>query len=45
MFRKLFKDGLVEADENKDEEDVEGFMVAGSFLVRRKRSVGVGNYC
>lgn len=45
VFRKLFKDGLVEADENKDEEDVEGFMVAGSFLVRRKRSVGVGNYC
>lgn len=45
VLRKLSKDGLAEADENKDEEDVEGSMAAGSSLARRKRSAGAGNHC
>uniref|UniRef100_A0A8C4MKK9 Growth/differentiation factor 2 n=1 Tax=Equus asinus asinus TaxID=83772 RepID=A0A8C4MKK9_EQUAS len=45
VLRKLSKDGLAEADENKDEEDVEGSIAVGSSLARRKRSAGAGNHC
>ncbi|KAF5921958.1 hypothetical protein HPG69_015408 [Diceros bicornis minor] len=46
VLRKLSKDGLVEAEENKDEEeDVEGYLAARSSLARRKRSAGASNHC
>ncbi|XP_004432515.1 PREDICTED: growth/differentiation factor 2 [Ceratotherium simum simum] len=46
VLRKLSKDGLAEADENKDEEeDVEGYLAARSSLARRKRSAGASNHC
>ena len=47
VLRKLSKNTVVEAGENKDEEeeDVRNHMPTESSLVRRKRSAAANNHC
>ncbi|XP_024594876.1 growth/differentiation factor 2 [Neophocaena asiaeorientalis asiaeorientalis] len=47
VLKKLFKNGLMEAGENKDddEEDVQSHTAVSSSSARRKRSAGANNHC
>ncbi|XP_007534966.1 growth/differentiation factor 2 [Erinaceus europaeus] len=46
VLKRLSENGpAVAGGENKNDEDMEGYMAEGSALVRRKRSAGASNHC